>query len=145
MRVSRGSPRMAARSSSPANPAVATPSAYSTWPPARSPTARPAPCRNHSQPGHPMARPSHFSAPRTAKGLVSAALSPDGQQVACLALGNIWLLRAGADPQPVIADGNFNSEPSWSADGRSLVYVSDRGGQSDIWSHNLVTGEQRQL
>ncbi|MGV9823854.1 amidohydrolase family protein [Nocardia xishanensis] len=82
---------------------------------------------------------------RTVKGIVSAALSPDGTQVVCLALGNIWLLRADGDPQPVIADGNFNCEPAWSPDGRKLVYVSDRAGQNDIWLHDLATGEQRQL
>lgn len=91
------------------------------------------------------ARDFDSTAERPVKGLVNAALSPDATQVLCMALGKIWLLRDGAAPQLVIDDGNFNSEPSWSSDGRSIVYVSDRAGQNDIWLHDLTTGEQRQL
>lgn len=93
----------------------------------------------------PSARNFDSTAASTVKGIVSAALSPDGRQVVCLALGGIWILRADGDPKAVIADGNFNCEPAWSPDGHSLVFVSDRSGQNDIWLHDLVTGQQRQL
>ncbi|WP_246025627.1 amidohydrolase family protein [Saccharopolyspora antimicrobica] len=85
------------------------------------------------------------SAPRPVKGLVGPALSPDGQQVACQALGGIWLLRRDGEPERVVADDNFNGAPAWSPDGRTLVFSSDRNGQLDLWLHDLTTGEQRQL
>ncbi|MER7016302.1 hypothetical protein ABT324_33145 [Saccharopolyspora sp. NPDC000359] len=91
------------------------------------------------------ARDFDSSAPRPVKGLVGPALSPDGQQVTCQALSGIWLLRRDAEPEQVVADGNFNGAPAWSPDGRTLVFASDRNGQLDLWLHDLDTGEQRQL
>ncbi len=93
----------------------------------------------------PSVRDFHATTPRPVKGLVGPALSPDGRQIACRALGDIWLLRPDREPERAIADGNFNGDPAWSPDGRTLVYASDRAGQLDLWLHDLATGEQRQL
>ncbi|MGP4020317.1 amidohydrolase family protein [Saccharopolyspora sp. 5N708] len=93
----------------------------------------------------PSVRDFDATAPRPVKGLVSPALSPDGQQVACRALGGIWLLRPNREPEALIADGNYNSDPAWSPDGRTLVFASDRSGQLDLWLHDFATGGQRQL
>jgi Tol biopolymer transport system component/cytosine/adenosine deaminase-related metal-dependent hydrolase len=93
----------------------------------------------------PSVRDFDAAGPMPVKGLVSPALSPDGRQVACRALGDIWLLRPDREPEKAIADGNFNADPAWSPDGRTLVYASDRAGQLDLWLHDLETGEQRQL
>ncbi|MFE7246050.1 amidohydrolase family protein [Streptomyces sp. NPDC057580] len=93
----------------------------------------------------PSVRDFDSTAPLPVKGLVSPVLSPDGKQVACRALGDIWLLRPDQEPKQVIANGNFNDDPAWSPDGRTLVYASDRAGQLDLWLHDLATGEQRQL
>ncbi|MFE3003135.1 amidohydrolase family protein [Nocardia sp. NPDC059246] len=93
----------------------------------------------------PSGRSFDASQPQEVKGLVRPALSPDGKQIACLALGDIWLLRADGPPQQIIADGNFNTDPAWSPDGKTLVYASDRTGQNDLWLHDIATGDQRQL
>jgi len=40
---------------------------------------------------------------------------------------------AAAQILPFIATSRNESEPSWSTDGSSLAYVTDRGGQDEIW------------
>ena len=40
---------------------------------------------------------------------------------------------AAAQLLPFIATSRNESEPAWSADGSSLAYVTDRGGQDEIW------------
>ena len=85
-----------------------------------------------------------------------AAPSPDGQRVAFSARGNgvsqwwrngsshldeseLWLLRDGATPsyEQLTNRGAKQLWPMWSADGRSLFYVSDRGGPQNIWRLSL--------
>ena len=63
--------------------------------------------------------------------------SPDGRRVAFSALGRIYLLdlHSGATPRRLTrASGSPEFMPAWSADGRSIVYVtwdSQQGGQ--VW------------
>ena len=38
-----------------------------------------------------------------------------------------------------------NTDPQWAPDGKSLAYVSDRGGVSDVYLYDLGTGESYQL
>src|SRR5262249_2563558 len=42
-------------------------------------------------------------------------------------------------------EGAKHIEPAWSADGRSLYFVSDRHGISDIYRVTVATGEMRQI
>lgn len=57
--------------------------------------------------------------------LRDVATSPDGKQVAYSALGHIYVrpLPAG-EPRRLTQDENFESHPSWSADGRRIVYTT---------------------
>jgi Tol biopolymer transport system component/C-terminal processing protease CtpA/Prc len=61
----------------------------------------------------------------------------------------IWLVRpaSGSAPpryQQVTAGGARELWPSWSPDGRTLYYASDRGGAQNLWAHPLG-GAPRQL
>jgi len=80
----------------------------------------------------------------------SPAWSPDGAKLA-LAAGNsvftfgtgyfgnvgnsgIWIVpAAGGSPTRVTGEESLNVSPQWSADGRALYWVSDRGGSRDIY------------
>ena len=81
-----------------------------------------------------------------------ASPSPDGQSIAFSARGNasaqwwrkghshldeaeIWVLRLGAQPgyEKISTGGAKEVSPMWSADGRSIYYVSDRSGAQNIW------------
>jgi len=39
----------------------------------------------------------------------------------------------------------YFTSPSLTADGRTLVFLSDRGGHVNLWSHDLATGSEQQL
>jgi Tol biopolymer transport system component/C-terminal processing protease CtpA/Prc len=92
-----------------------------------------------------------------------AAPSPDGQSIAFSARGNasaqwwrkghshldeaeIWVLRPGAQPayEKISAGDAKELSPQWSADGRSVYYVSDRSGAQNLWVRPLG-GQPRQI
>lgn len=64
----------------------------------------------------------------------------------------LWMLpldratgRATGEPQRVGRESASRNYPNLSADGKKLVYVSNRGGNQDVWIRNLESGEDRQL
>lgn len=94
-----------------------------------------------------------------------SAPSPDGSTLAFTARGvvagqwwrkghshldesEIWLLRAGRFEKLAGREGAPGGEktvwPMWSADGRSLFYMSDRGGAENLWTR-APGGRPRQL
>ncbi|HEX7122272.1 MAG TPA: S41 family peptidase [Gemmatimonadaceae bacterium] len=95
-----------------------------------------------------------------------AAPSPDGQTIAINARGNtagqwwrnghshlditeLYLVRLGERPVYTrVSDGQREAKemwPMWSADGRTLYYVSDRGGTENLWMRPVSGGAPRQL
>ncbi len=92
-----------------------------------------------------------------------AAPAPDGRRVAFSARGNgvgqwwrngsshldeseIWLLHDGDQPkyEQLTERGAKQLWPMWSGDGKSLFYVSDRGGRQNVWTLTLG-GQPRQV
>jgi Tol biopolymer transport system component/C-terminal processing protease CtpA/Prc len=108
--------------------------------------------------------PMPVSGDRYANEFFSAA-SPDGKMLALSARGTasgqwwrhghshldeaeIWLrdLSAGDAPsayRPVTNGGAKDLWPMWAADGRTLFFVSDRGGAENIWSTATATDAHR--
>ncbi|MFB3855271.1 MAG: S41 family peptidase [Vicinamibacterales bacterium] len=91
-----------------------------------------------------------------------AAPSPDGTKLAFSARGNgvsqwwrngrshldeseLWLLHDGASPryEQLTKRGAKQLWPMWSADGKSLFYVSDRTGPQNIWTLPIGGAERR--
>ncbi len=61
------------------------------------------------------------------------AIAPGGTAVAVSARGDIWLLSPSAAPRNVTrTDGVAEREPSWSPDGRTLAFFSDRSGEYEL-------------
>jgi Tol biopolymer transport system component len=86
------------------------------------------------------------TAPRPVLGIVRPEISPDGDQVAFAAIGDIYLMPLGGKPKNLTQDRFLDAEPSWSPDGTHLAYSSDKGGDLlQLWIRNLSTGEDRQL
>lgn len=86
------------------------------------------------------------TAPRKALGIVRPAISPNGKQVAFIALGDLWLSDLGGTPRKLTDDHFMDVDPAWSPDGGKLVYSSDKGGKlMQLWIRDLKTGKDRQL
>ena len=86
-----------------------------------------------------------------------AAAAPAGDTLAITARGNagsqwwrkghshldesqIWLVRTATTPpryEPVTTGGAKDAWPMWSADGKSLYFMSDRSGAQNIWSQPI--------
>jgi len=101
----------------------------------------------------PVVRPSYArkvrdftsASPRPVIGIGAPALSPDGARIAFRALNDIYLLKIGERARPLIRDASHKLDPAWAPDGRALAFASDRGGQLDLWIHDVASGEDRQL
>lgn len=90
--------------------------------------------------------PSASRAALPVKGVVGPAISPDGRSIAFVALGDLWLMPVGGQPQNLTNDRYLDAEPAWSPDGRFLAWSTDRGGQLlDLWIRDMSTGQSRQL
>jgi len=93
----------------------------------------------------------------------AAAVSPDGQTIAFSARGNgpgqwwrkghshldeseIWIMRGLSTTgyEKIVDRGAKNFWPMWSADGRSVYFMSDRSGAENIWVKPL-SGQPRQI
>lgn len=74
-------------------------------------------------------------------------LSPDGKRVAFAALGRLYVQpRAGGTPAAVAGVAGMAWQPSWTPDGRSLVYVTwDAVGGGAVWSIPAAGGRPRRL
>ncbi len=82
---------------------------------------------------------------RPVTGVVSPVISPDGKRVAFIALGDLWIMPIGGEPQRITNDSFVELDPSWSRDGRSLAYSTDRTGTMDIWVRDLETGREERV
>ena len=75
------------------------------------------------------------------------ALSPDGSQIAFFRaavgpLGDIWIIASeGGKPKRITFDNTIGSAPSWSVDGETIVYSSQRGGNKTLWRVDVEGGE----
>ncbi|MCG6957381.1 MAG: protein kinase, partial [Gemmatimonadetes bacterium] len=69
----------------------------------------------------------------------SPALSPDGTRLAVTAPGpnggrQIWIKHLGSGPpERLTLEGTRNEAPTWAPDGRSVIFVSNRGGNRDVY------------
>ena len=83
-------------------------------------------------------------------------VSPDGKWVAYVqgdvdleankTTRHIWLVPAdGGGPQQLTRADGSDTRPRWSPDGKSLAFISSRGGKSQVWIIPVDGGEARQV
>src|SRR5262249_55980674 len=77
--------------------------------------------------------------------------SPDGSRMVYGSyLGRqwqqLWVMPAkGGDAFPISYGEYENTNVRWSPDGKSLAFISNRNGNTEIWLQESITGRQEQL
>lgn len=75
------------------------------------------------------------------------AFSPDGSLIAFFQcskgpIGDIWVIPAvGGQPRQLTFDDHFGGDPSWTPDGRFIVFSSLRAGSLTLWKIAVSDGE----
>jgi tricorn protease len=63
-----------------------------------------------------------------------ASFSADGLEVAFIAGGDLWVMDTElCEPKRVTATPEEERAPAFAPDGKSILFVSDAGGQTDLW------------
>ncbi len=71
---------------------------------------------------------------RTLSAATEVAFADDGLEIAFIAGGDLWVMDTELrEPRQVTDTPEEESEPLFSPDGKTLLFVSDAEGQSDIW------------
>lgn len=77
---------------------------------------------------------------------MSVDVSPDGQWMAFDLLGDLYLLpSSGGNATSLTSGTEWDTTPRFSPDGKQLAFVSDRGGEPDIWVLDLASRSMRQV
>ena len=77
--------------------------------------------------------------------------SPDGKRVVYASyLGRswhqLWLMpAAGGDVFPISYGDYDNTNPRWSPDGTKIAFISNRGGNTSLWTETIPAGTQTEL
>jgi Tol biopolymer transport system component len=77
---------------------------------------------------------------------LSLNLSPEGKTIVFDLLGDIYTLAiTGGKAKRITSGLAFDSQPSFSPDGKTILFVSDRNGQSNLWLMDSNGENQRAL
>ena len=93
----------------------------------------------------PMKRDFDARGAQPVRGITSPVISPDGTQVAFLALGDLWLMPIGGTARRLTDDRFVEMDPTWSPDGRSIAFSSDRDGDMDLWVREISSGAEKKV
>ena len=77
---------------------------------------------------------------------LSLDVRPDGETLVLEVLGDLYTLPANGGTATRITDGPaFDSQPRFSPDGESIVFISDRSGSENIWTVAADGSDARQV
>jgi Tol biopolymer transport system component/imidazolonepropionase-like amidohydrolase len=101
----------------------------------------------------PMRRDFDARSAQPVRGITAPVISPDGTQVAFLALGDLWLMPIGPSTslgtsgtaRRLTNDRFVEMDPTWSPDGRSIAFSSDRDGGMDLWVREIGSGAEKKV
>jgi Tol biopolymer transport system component len=88
------------------------------------------------------------SPPPTSDGDRAPAISPDGKTVAFFRNFDLYLVTtAGGEPKPLVSDNTQSWSPAWTPDGREILFLSARSGDSrfSLWRVPATGGTPKQV
>ncbi len=106
------------------------------------------PCATHAQASAPPARlvTRHIAFTTTEGTWISLDVSRDGRDIVFELLGDLYVVGIGGGAARSIVSGtDFASQPRFSPDGASLLFVSDRSGSDNLWIAARDGSTPRQL
>lgn len=77
--------------------------------------------------------------------VLTPQLSPDGESILFVALGDVWHMPLDGEPRQLTDDQFHEVNPVFSPDGKSIAYATDREGTQDIYIRSLETDEERRV
>src|ERR1700693_1751878 len=83
--------------------------------------------------------------PRAVKGILTPALSPDGNRIVFEALNQLGLMEIGGKPQQLTSGSYYKQSPAWSPDGKQIAYSCDKAGTADIYILDLDKKSERRV
>ena len=90
-------------------------------------------------------RPLEPAEPQKLTGIVNPVVSPDGGAIAFTAMGDLFVMPVGGAPVQITNDSAMEIDPAWSPDSSRIAFASDRGGQMDLWVHDLARNRSERL
>ena len=97
------------------------------------------------RPSFPRARFPEPGREEPARGINGLALSPDGRQIALLALGKLWVMPIDGRPREVVEAGLWAKHLAWSSDSAEVAWSDGNADQADLFAVNVTTGKRRQI
>ena len=97
-----------------------------------------------AQPARPRALPPTGSL-QPVRGILEPVLAPDGSALVFAALGDLWRMPVEGAPVRLTGDRWIERDPVFSADGRLLAWVGERGGAPRIEVMDWPDGTPRLL
>ena len=90
------------------------------------------------------------------KGVGDPQISPDGRSIVYVVSeldratdktnSSLWMVSTdGGEPRRLTTAPGTNNHPRWSPDGKSVAFVSSRGGSAQVWILPIDGGEARQV
>src|SRR5438034_9083238 len=81
-------------------------------------------------------------------GAPDPAYARDGR-LAVSVRGHLWIISRTGQWTQVTSGAGWDREPAWTSDGNAIVFSSDRGGRSAIWTvaigPDVTGGEPRRI
>lgn len=79
------------------------------------------------------------------RGIYRPVCFPDGKSIAFAALGDLWLRHEDGGVEQLTSGPKDDCDPSWSPDGKKICFVSNRGGDYQVWVLNVKDRKLRQV
>lgn len=77
---------------------------------------------------------------------LSLDISPDGETIMFSMLGDLYTIPFSGGKATRVTDGMaLDTKPSYSPDGKSIAFASDRSGNDNVWILDLETKETKQV